>query len=243
MIVSLAGQKGGTGKSTIALSIAVEWSERGRSTLLVDADPQGTVSVWGALGGDEARLPTIVRMGEGMHRGDQLPELARRFEVLVIDCPPAHDRIHRSALVVSDLVLYPVGPSAVEAWSLSAALELLVKVKAIRPDLLAAVLITRKMTQTTIGREARETLEECGLPILATELGYRVAYQEAPAAGLGVGQYAPHSAAAVEIRMLVDELEKMETHHGKIQTQTNPKAASQTGASKQGRRRAPGGAR
>jgi chromosome partitioning protein len=76
----------------------------------------------------------------------------------------------------------------------------------VRPGLKASVLITRKGARTAIGKGAREALKDCGLPVLATELGYRIAYQEAPAAGLGVAQYAPRDAAALEVRALVDEL-------------------------------------
>ena len=75
-----------------------------------------------------------------------------------------------------------------------------------RPGLRAAVLLTRKVARTAIGQGAREALGGLGLPVLAAELGFRVAYQEAPAAGLGVAQYAPHDLAAVEVRALVDEV-------------------------------------
>ena len=66
---------------------------------------------------------------------------------------------------------------------------------------------TASIASTVIGREAREVLTGTGLPVLATELGYRTDYQEASAAGMGASTYRPSSVSAVEVRGLVDELE------------------------------------
>jgi chromosome partitioning protein len=73
------------------------------------------------------------------------------------------------------------------------------------------VLITRKQGRTAIAKSARAALETSGLPVLVTELGHRVAYQEALAAGKGVTSHAPRDAAAKEIFSLLDELEAF--HH------------------------------
>ena len=94
MIVAVAGQKGGTGKSTIAVCLADEAACRGRQVLLVDADPQGTARTWGEVATESAQTsrrpdvyaePTIVAMGETMHRPDQLPRLAAGFADVIID--------------------------------------------------------------------------------------------------------------------------------------------------------------
>jgi chromosome partitioning protein len=210
MIISLAGQKGGTGKSTTAVCLASEWHSRGRKVLLVDADPQGSTSTWAAVATEAQHAsPTVVAMGNGMHRPDQLPALAASHDFALIDLPPRHGDIQRSALMVADLVLIPCGPSAPEAWALAATLDLIEEARVVRPDLQVAVLITRKVARTTLGAQAREVLSASQLRILSTELGYRVSYQEALAAGLGVTGYDPSCAAAIEIRALVDELERL----------------------------------
>lgn len=81
--------------------------------------------------------------------------------------------------------------------------------RTLRPQLSAAVLITKKTARTTIGAGARETLTQSGLPILRTELCYRVSYQEAPAAGLGPTVYDPTGPAAAEVRSLANELDTL----------------------------------
>ncbi len=108
--------------------------------------------------------------------------------------------------MVADVAILPCGPSAADAWALASSLEIVAEASVLRPGLRAGVLITRKQARTTLGKGARDVLMESGLPILEAELGYRVAYQEALAAGLGVTTYAPQDSAADEMRALFDEL-------------------------------------
>jgi len=221
-IVALVGQKGGVGKSTTAVCIASEALARGRSVLLVDADPQGTARTWGEVATEAGHpSPTVVAMGATMHRREQLPRVRAGFDLVVIDCPPRSGDVQRSALMVADVALLPCGPSAADAWALASSIELVNEARTLRENLFAAVLITRKQANTTLGKSAREVLTESGLPLLETELGYRVAFQEALAAGLGVTTYAPADAAADEVRALVDEL----TSLGRRKAHANRKAA------------------
>lgn len=209
-VIAIGGQKGGSGKTTTALSLATEWKRRGRSVLLVDADPQGSARTWADVAGEaKHEAPTVVAMGASMHRPDQLPSLAASYEIAIIDCPPRHGEIQRAALMVADAVILPCGPSPVDAWALAESVSLVNEARSLRPELLVAILITRRIPRTAIGHGARQTLGDVGYPVLKSELGLRVAYAEAPAAGLGVTSYAPRSEAASEVRALCDELERM----------------------------------
>lgn len=207
MRIALVGQKGGVGKSTVAVCLAAHALERGARVLLVDADPQGTVRTWGDVASEQGRaMPTVVAHGATMHRPDQLPRLAKGFDVVLVDTPPRAGDVQRSALMFADVVLLPCGPSAPDAWALASTLELVREAATLRPELAAYVLLTRVQRGTELGRTARTVLEESGFPVLATELGHRVAYQEALAAGLGVTTYAPTSDAAHEVRRLYTEV-------------------------------------
>ena len=207
MIVALTGQKGGVGKSTVAVNLAAEALARGMSVLLVDADPQATARTWGATAAKHGHpIPTIVAMGAEMNRPDQLPRLAGGFDLVVIDCPARSDDVQRAALLVADLALLPCGPAAFDAWALAASLQTVGEARVLRPALDAAVIVTRKQKGTALGEGARDVLAGGGLPLLATELGYRVAYQEAAASGQAVSAYAPRSEAAREVRQLLDDV-------------------------------------
>ncbi len=209
MIVAFAGQKGGAGKSTTAICMACAFVDEGRNVLLVDADPQRTSSTWAAVATEAGhQTPTVISMGGTMHRDGQLAKVAAPFDVTLIDCPPRHDAIQRSALMVADVVLLPCGPTAADAWALASTVELLEEARTVRPHLKAAVLLTRVQAHTSIGKGAREVLAETGLPIFEGQLGYRVAFQEALAAGLGVTTYAPKDAASDELRAVMRELRR-----------------------------------
>jgi chromosome partitioning protein len=214
MIIAITGQKGGIGKSTTAICMAAEAVERGLRVLLVDADPQGTARTWGDVANEAGlRAPTIVAMGAAMHRSGQLAQLASAYDLTIIDCPPRHGDIQRSALMVAELAILPCGPSAADAWALTAAVEVLDEARALRPELGAVVLITRKQGRTALGKAARNVLESSGLPVLKAELASRIAYQEALAAGRGVTTFAPNDRAAAEVKALFDEIQ--EIFHGK----------------------------
>jgi chromosome partitioning protein len=207
MIVAFAGQKGGVGKSTTAVCLAVAALERGSRVLLVDADPQGTVRTWGEVAAERKRpAPTVIAMGASMHKRGQLAELAAAYDVTLIDCPPRHGEVQRSALMVADVVVLPCGASAADAWALATSLDLVREARAMRDELIACVLITRKQGRTALGRAARKVLESTGLPVLESELGSRIAYQEALASGQGITSYAVRDAGTREIFDLLDEL-------------------------------------
>ena len=213
MIVTFTGQKGGVGKSTTAVCLGVAAIERGQKVLLVDADPQGTVRTWSEVAAERKRtVPTVIAMGAAMHKPGQLREIAAGYDLVVIDCPPRHGEIQRSALMIADIAVLPCGASAADAWALAASLDVVNEARTLREDLLGCVLITRKQSRTAIGKGARQVLESAGLPVLETELGYRIAFQEAIAAGLGITTYAARDAGTKEMFNLLDELESL--YHG-----------------------------
>lgn len=118
---------------------------------------------------------------------------------------------------------------------MSASIELVGEARTVRPEIGAHVLITRKQSRTTLGQGAREALAAGGLPVLTAELGHRIVYQEALAAGLGVGGYAHDSATAQEIRALWDEVRALlGEDHGR-KKEARRRAATRAGAGTIGR--------
>ena len=226
MIVALTGQKGGVGKSTLAICVAAELLARRRKVLLVDADPQGTVRTWGEVAAEAGQpTPSIVSMGSTMHRPEQLPTVAAGYDDVIIDCPPRHGDVQRSALMVADMAVLPCGPSSADAWALAASIDLINEARALRPELEVRIVITRKQGRTALGRSAREELAKSGIELLKSELGYRVAFAESLGSGQGVTTYAPRDAAAEETRALVNELLLWEKKHAPAKAPTAKAAA------------------
>jgi chromosome partitioning protein len=109
-----------------------------------------------------------------------------------------------NVLDATDLVLIPVGPSALDLWSSKQILALLEKSRQKNRRMEAKVLICRKIPGTRVGREAREAVDIFGLDIVPVEICQRIAYVDAMAEGLSVQQYAPASLAAAEVNALCD---------------------------------------
>lgn len=205
-ILAVAGQKGGSGKSLVAVNLAAEGVRRGLRVLLVDADPQGSARTWQARGVElGAETPAVVAMDHTMHRPGQLDRLAAAVDLVVIDCPGRLGNVQASALGICDLAILPCAPDASDVWALAETAELVQDLQLRRPELRAAVLVNRLRAQTVLGRGAREAAESAGLPVLRAQLGDRAAYKRAFAAGAGVTTHAPRDPSADEIRALFDE--------------------------------------
>jgi len=207
IVLAIAAQKGGVGKTTLACSIAAECQARGATVLLIDADPQGTARTWAGIALDlEQPAPDVIMMGSTMHRRGQLQRVASGYEVVVIDTPPHHSPTMKSALMVADLALLPCGPYAADAWALTSTLESVADIQRERRALEARIVLTRAVANTATLKATRPVLEASGVQVMQTQCGFRMAYAESLAAGLGVAQYAPASAAAMELRSLMIEI-------------------------------------
>ena len=210
-VLSYAGQKGGAGKSTLAIATAAEFHRRGHRTLLIDADKQGTSATWGSVAAEvdekDYSYPDVIMMRSNLHK--QLSSVAQGYDVVIVDCPGRDDDQQRGALAVSDLVLVPVTPDTSDVWALAGTTELVAQAKTFRPELQAYLVLNRLRSSTSEAESARETLSQADLPILNTEIGLRVAFGRFPDTGLGLVDFQPDGKAALELRHLVDEIEQL----------------------------------
>lgn len=198
-VVAVAQRKGGAGKSTLAANLATAFAGLGERVALLDTDPQKTLGHWHA-----ARLEAG-RKAHDLHfeapSGWRVPsacdKLRRSHDIVLLDTPPHDDTDARIAIRASDLVLVPLQPSAADLWAMGATLELARAEK--RP---AVLTLNRVPAQGKVGAEVAAALRAQGLTLLDAPLGNRSGFATAFAAGLGVTEAAPRSAAADEVRAL-----------------------------------------
>lgn len=204
MILSLLNQKGGVGKTTLAVHIATGLAQRGDRVLLVDADPQGSALDWSAMRETTALFPVVGLPKATIHR--ELPALAKDYAHVVIDGPPRVYDVARSAIMASDVVLIPVQPSPYDVWAAKEIVDLLREASSFNENLKAAFVINRKIVNTAIGRDVAEALASYELPVLGSQLCQRVGFAESAAQGSTVIELEPTSLASGEVQALVREL-------------------------------------
>ena len=212
MVIAFVNQKGGVGKTTLAIHTAWELARAGGNVLLMDADPQGSTSDWASL--REATPFGTVSCARA-NLDEEVDRLRASFHWIVIDGPPRQNNIARACLVAADLVVVPVEPSVFSAYAAEDTFTQFEDALMFRPNLAICQVINRKIPNSVLGREWR-TVGPAGprgrggcRPARPSAAGGNYhACRVRAAAGQGqvVQESAPDSPAAAEVRALGDEL-------------------------------------
>ena len=203
-VIAILNQKGGVGKTTLAVHLATAFARQGRKVLLLDADPQGSALDWAAARHGQPLFPVVGLPKNSIHK--ELPALAANFDLVIIDGPPRVYDVAKSAVGASDLVLVPVQPSPYDVWAAKEIIDLFNEAMVFRPDLEKAFVINRKIVNTAIGRDVAEALSEYPIPVLKAAICQRIAFAESATQGRTVYDLDPEMLASKEMDQLAEEV-------------------------------------
>ena len=210
-IVALLSQKGGAGKTTLALHLAVGWTQRGRRVVVIDLDPQASAANWGDR--REASLP-VVRSAHASRLEQELEEVrGAGGEIVVLDTAPRSDAVILSVAKTADLAVIPCRPSILDLEALAGTLELVQTTGVPVLTVLNAV-----VPHTTAPDQAAGAIRQLKGGLCPVRIGRRVAFAGALLGGLTAQEYEPTGKAAAEagaLFQIVSDLVEQKDEHAR----------------------------
>lgn len=199
--IALLSQKGGVGKTTLALHLAVGWTQRGQNVAVIDIDPQVSAAKWGDR--REAARP-VVRSAQAKRLPQELDTIRKAGgEIVVIDTAPRADAVILGVAKVADLVVIPCRPSILDLEALADTLELVQTADV--PILTVLNAVVPHVPDTALAEDA---IAQLGAAVCPIRIHRRVTFSRALLRGLTAQEYEPRGKAAREIEQLfwiVDE--------------------------------------
>lgn len=193
-IITVAHQKGGVGKTTLALNLAACFSQ-GLNVGILDTDVQGSLS---GIKGDLDGITYVSFDGQLSQLGDQ------PFDILIIDTPPYLTNQLPELFAVSDFVLVPSKVGFFDVMAIKATIEFLKQAEQKRPQLKYGVVLNMVKPRTGLNKSVQDILNSYGVIALTTTIADRVSYtRSAITSGVFAGD---DDKAKEEITGLADEI-------------------------------------
>ena len=205
-VIAVANQKGGVGKTTLAMNMAAGLTRRG-SCIVVDADPQRSATMWIELSDSLREFPARVVPAEDEIK-KQIIQLQTEFDYIVIDCPPEIKSDSTiSAIEISQILLIPLLPSPMDLWASTRIEELIKRVQRVNPTISAFVVLNQIEPRSAMSRGMDGALQEINIPVLRHRLSRRASYRTAALEGCSVYDLGFRGrVASEEIDNIIDEV-------------------------------------
>lgn len=199
-IITVGSTKGGVGKTTLALNIAIARALAGRDVWLIDADRQGTASTALAIRGEAGKLPAIAtaHYPDGGQLRTQLTHQRNKFQDIVIDAGGRDSTALRAALVLSDLVLVPFQPRSIDVWAVADIAALIEEARSMRDGLQALAILNMADTAGSDNEDAAAALADYpAIEYLDTPIRRRKSIANAAGNGMSVLEQTPRDEKAI----------------------------------------------
>ena len=196
-VITVAQQKGGAGKTTVAIHLALAWHHAGRRVALIDIDPQESLSQWFAL----RKAGPVVTTVAGWRASPEIDRARQAADLVVVDSPPHAETEAKTAIRSADLVVIPIQPSPLDLWASRPTIELA------RQERRRVVLVLNRVSpRSAIAVEMADAASKLGADLATARLGNRGSFAASIAVGRGVGETAPDTIAAREAAKLAREI-------------------------------------
>jgi chromosome partitioning protein len=201
-VIVVAQQKGGSGKTTLAVNLAVAFARDGLKVALLDTDPQGSLGRWFLTRRDRLGDPGMdFSTSSAWGVSYECEKLRREADIILIDTPPKVDADLRPALREANVVLVPVAASHVDLWATEGVLDLARRER--RP---AMIVMNRLRNGTRLSEEVSAAAAAMDTDLTEARLANRVIYGETLGQGLGVADVQRRGAAADDVAALAAEV-------------------------------------
>lgn len=193
--IAIVAQKGGTGKTTLALSLAVAAERSGQRAAVVDLDPQASASAWADRRAEDT--PVVVS-AQASRLGHVLGAARGKADLVLVDTPPRAEQAAIAAAKLADLVVIPCRPAILDLETIRTTVDL-VRYAGDNPII---VVLNAVPARGQKAEQAAEVLGSMDLAVCPAAFGSRVAFDHAVAAGMSAEEYDPRGKAAEEIRQV-----------------------------------------
>jgi len=222
-VIVLASRKGGSGKSTLTAHLAAHVNKSSRPCLLVDADPQGSLTLWhGLRGNGEPALKSGLR---GV--ADILRAAKKDYEWAFVDTPPLMSAVVTDAIRCATLVVIPTRPTLFDLSAVRETIDLCRSLRKPYAVVINAAPSKREEAESPIVAQARDGLAKLKVPVWAGQISNRTNYSLSLAVGEGAREYDAESAAAAEVSRLWAAIAKsVQAIHGHYEGASMHRAAA-----------------
>lgn len=206
-VFTVAQQKGGAGKTTLAAHLAIAWTQLGHKVATVDIDPQGSLTRWHAVraeatGGQPGFTHVQIT---GWRTQAEVEKLARAHDIVVIDSPPHAQTEARIAVRAATLVIAPVQPSPMDLWAVHPTIDLAAQEKRRLLLVLNRVPPRARIADELIAK-VHDLVAPPAVELATAQVGNRTAYAGTLMTGLSVTEAARKTQAAAEMQALAAEI-------------------------------------